>query len=84
VALEQVARVVAHNSIDLDLLTCVRNLVDQLAHISPAWRLIVELKCYLGLTDRETARRTGIKVRTVQRTWTAAKHWLCERAERPA
>jgi RNA polymerase sigma factor (sigma-70 family) len=80
VALEQVSSVVAHNFSDLDLLTCIRHLMDQLTHINPTWRLIVELKYYLGLTDRETAQRMGIKLRTMQRTWTAAKHWLYERA----
>ena len=81
VALEEAANVAVDNSVDLDLLTDVHNLLDQLALISPNWRLIVELKCYLGLTDNETARRMRIKLRTMQRTWMAVIHWLNECAE---
>jgi RNA polymerase sigma factor (TIGR02999 family) len=79
VSLEEVARVATHDSVDLEVRTCIRNLLDELAHIRPNWRMIVELKYYLGLTDREAAQRMGIKVRSMQRTWRAVRHWLYER-----
>ena len=80
VALEYAAKVPTDDSADLDLLIRVRNLLDQLARINPNWRMIVDVKYYLGLTDREAAQRMGIKVRTLQRTLTAVRRWLCERA----
>jgi RNA polymerase sigma factor (TIGR02999 family) len=80
VALEDEAKASVHDSADLDVMIRVRNLLDQLALISPNWRLIVELKYYVGLTDRETAERMGIKLRTMQRTLTAVRQWLRERA----
>ena len=80
VSLEDLATVTRYDSVDLDVLISVRNLLDQLARISPNWRIIIELKYYFGLTDKETAQRMGIKLRTMQRTLTAVRHWLYERA----
>ena len=55
VALEEVAKEPRHDSADLDVLIRVRNLLDQLGRISPNWRMIIELKYYLGFTDKEIA-----------------------------
>jgi RNA polymerase sigma factor (TIGR02999 family) len=79
-ALEDEAKVAIPDSVDLDMLIRVRNLLDQLALISQNWRMIVELKYYFGLTDRETAQKMGIKLRTMRRRLTAMRQWLRERA----
>jgi RNA polymerase sigma factor (TIGR02999 family) len=78
VALESVAHLLTHDSADLDMLIHVRNLLDQLERINPNWRMIVELKYYLGFTDTEAAQRMGIKLRTMQRMLTDVKQCLYE------
>jgi DNA-directed RNA polymerase specialized sigma24 family protein len=65
---------------NLELLVSVGRLLDQLAETNPNWSLVVELKYFLGFTDKETAATMGIKLRTVQRMWAGARDWLFDRA----
>jgi len=41
--------------------------------------LIVELKYFLGLADKETAEVLGLPLRTMQRQFGDARRWLMER-----
>jgi DNA-directed RNA polymerase specialized sigma24 family protein len=65
----------------VELAITVDRLLDQLAQIKPEWCDLVEMKYFLGLTDDEAADVLGIKVRTLQRTWRDARHWLFEQTE---
>ena len=39
------------------------------------------MKFFLGLTDDEAAEAMGVKLRTMQRTWSDARKWLFTRME---
>jgi DNA-directed RNA polymerase specialized sigma24 family protein len=43
--------------------------------------MLVEMKFFLGLTDEEAAEAMGVKLRTMQRTWSDARQWLFTRME---
>jgi RNA polymerase sigma-70 factor, ECF subfamily len=81
VPFEECAESVLRDSTDLELLIGVGQLLDQLAVTNPDWRLVMELKCFRGLTDRATAAAMGIKLRTMQRMWADVREWLLERAD---
>jgi RNA polymerase sigma factor (TIGR02999 family) len=66
----------AHYRAKVDLAITVDRLLDQLAETNPEWCRIVEVKYFLGLTDDEAAEALGMKVRTMQRMWLAARQWL--------
>lgn len=70
---------IAPDSIELALL--VDELLGPMRQLMPLECSIVELKCFLGLTDEETARIVGIPLRTMQLRWHDARLWLFERAE---
>jgi len=56
-------------------------LLDELAETKPEWSMLVEMKFFLGLTDEETAEAMGVKLRTMQRSWSDARRWLYTRVE---
>jgi RNA polymerase sigma factor (TIGR02999 family) len=66
------------DSAKLDLAVTVDRLLNQLAETKPEWCALVEVKFFLGLTDEETAETLGLRVRTLQRMWRDARHWLFE------
>jgi len=39
------------------------------------------MKFFLGLTDEEVAEAMGVKLRTMQRSWSDARRWLYTRME---
>jgi RNA polymerase sigma factor (TIGR02999 family) len=80
VSLEEAGELASRDCFELQLLISVSCLLDQLAEKNPEWCLLVQLKCLFGLTDTEVAERMCIKLRTMQRMWVGARHWLCERA----
>lgn len=57
-------------------LSLVETLLSDLAAIHPELRTVVELKVFEGLSSEEMATRMGCSLRTVERRWTLAKHWL--------
>jgi DNA-directed RNA polymerase specialized sigma24 family protein len=59
----------------------VDRLLDELAETKPEWSMLVEMKFFLGLTDEEAAEAMGVKLRTMQRTWSDARRWLYMRME---
>jgi RNA polymerase sigma-70 factor, ECF subfamily len=68
-------------SVNLDLAIEVDRLLDELAATRPDWCMVVEVKCFLGLTDEEAAAALGMPPRTLQRMWRDARKWLFEQKE---
>ena len=54
----------------------VESLLSKLAEIHPQLRTVVEMKVFEGLSLEEIAGRLGCSLRTIERRWTLAKHWL--------
>ena len=52
-----------------------------LEDFSPEHARVVELRFTLGLTVEETAKATGLPVRTVKRRWASARAWLLDYLE---
>jgi len=59
----------------------VDRLLDGLSATHPDWCMVVEVKCFLGLTDQQAAEALGMPLRTLQRMWREARKWLFERME---
>jgi RNA polymerase sigma factor (TIGR02999 family) len=78
VAFEGIEDLLPADSAKLDLVVTVDRLLNQLAETKPEWCTLVEVKYFLGLTDEETAETLGLGVRTLQRMWRDARHWLFE------
>jgi RNA polymerase sigma factor (TIGR02999 family) len=76
VALEGFENILSADSGKIDLAITVDRLLDELAGTKPEWSMLVEMKFFLGLTDEEAAEAMGLKLRTMQRTWTDARRWL--------
>ncbi len=81
VALEGFEDILPADSGKIDLAIAVDRLLDELAETKPEWSMLVEMKFFLGLTDEETAEALGVKLRTMQRTWSDARRWLFTRME---
>lgn len=58
------------------VLTEVEDLLDRLRKIDPRLRMVVELRVFQGRTADETAKVMGCSLRTVERCWNFARHWL--------
>ena len=80
-ALEGLENILPADSGKIDLAVTVDRLLDELAGTKPEWSMLVEMKFFLGLTDEEAAEAMGVKLRTMQRTWSDARRWLYERVE---
>jgi RNA polymerase sigma factor (TIGR02999 family) len=81
VALEGFENILPADSEKIDLAITVDRLLDELAETKPEWSMLVEMKFFLGLTDEEAAEAMGVKLRTMQRTWSDARRWLYTRME---
>jgi len=81
VALEGLENVLPADSGKIDLAITVDRLLDELAETKPEWSMLVGMKFFLGLTDEEAAEAMGVKLRTMQRTWSDARRWLYTRME---
>lgn len=80
VGLDDLAQGLAQaNPADLDLAVTIDGLLEELGRIHPDWCQVVEVKYFLGLTDEEAADALGVKLRTLQRTWSDARQWLFSR-----
>jgi RNA polymerase sigma factor (TIGR02999 family) len=80
-ALEAFEDILPADSGKIDLALTIDRLLDQLAETKPEWSMLVEMKFFLGLTDEEAAEAMGVKLRTMQRTWSDARRWLYTRME---
>lgn len=56
----------------------VELLLSNLAAVDPELRSVVEMKVFEGLGAEIIAERMGCSVRTVERRWNFAKHWLAK------
>jgi RNA polymerase sigma factor (TIGR02999 family) len=81
VALEGLENILPADSEKADLAIVVDRLLDELSETKPEWSMLVEMKFFLGLTDEEAAEAMGVKLRTMQRTWSDARRWLYTRME---
>jgi RNA polymerase sigma factor (TIGR02999 family) len=81
VALEGFEEILPADSGKIDLALTVDRLLDDLAETKPDWSMLVEMKFFLGLTDEEAAEAMGVKLRTMQRSWSDARRWLYTRME---
>src|SRR5580658_4840040 len=81
VALEGFENILPADSGKIDLAITVDRLLDELTETKPEWSMLVEMKFFLGLTDEEAAEAMGVKLRTMQRTWSDARRWLFTRME---
>lgn len=61
----------------------IDTLLSRIEDPHPEWCTIVELRFFMGFTDQETAEAMGMPLRTVQRTFADARHWLYEQLETP-
>jgi RNA polymerase sigma factor (TIGR02999 family) len=48
----------------------------RLAEQEPRWAQVVECRHFAGLSEEETAAAVGVSLRTAQRSWQQARHWL--------
>jgi RNA polymerase sigma factor (TIGR02999 family) len=81
VALQGFENILPDDSAKIDLAITVDRLLDEMAETKPEWVMLVEMKFFLGLTDEEAAEAMGVKLRTMQRTWSDARQWLFTRME---
>jgi RNA polymerase sigma factor (TIGR02999 family) len=81
VALELLENILPADTAKTDLAITVDRLLDELSETRPEWSTLVEMKFFLGLTDEEVAEAMGVKLRTMQRTWSDARRWLFTRME---
>jgi RNA polymerase sigma factor (TIGR02999 family) len=68
------------SSDSIELAVLIDELLDSMREVMPLEYSIVELKCFLGMTDGETASMLGLPLRTMQLRWHDARIWLFERA----
>ena len=61
---------------EVDEVLAIDEALERLAAADPRAVRIVELRVFTGLTLEETARALDLSVKTVQRTWTAARAFL--------
>jgi RNA polymerase sigma factor (TIGR02999 family) len=54
----------------------IEDLLSGLAEIDPQLRTVVEMKVFEGRSLEEIASQSGCSLRTIERRWTLAKHWL--------
>jgi DNA-directed RNA polymerase specialized sigma24 family protein len=83
VALEDFEKILPADAVKVDLAIAVDRLLEELAVAQPEWCTLVEMKFFLGLTDEEAAEAMGVKLRTMQRTWSDARKWLFTRIDHP-
>jgi RNA polymerase sigma factor (TIGR02999 family) len=81
VALEAFENIIPADSARVDLAITIDTLLDELAKTEPECSMVVEMKFFLGLTDEEAAEAMGMKLHSMQRTWSKARRWLFTRME---
>lgn len=59
-----------------EVLIEVEELLDRLGTMDPRLRSVVELRAFHGRTTDEVAEVMGCSLRTVERCWNFARHWL--------
>jgi len=68
---------------DEDLLA-LDEALSRLEAIDPRASRVVELRYFIGLSEREAAEALGVSAATLKRDWTFARAWLRDQLTRPA
>jgi len=79
IAIHGMENLVPAESSPVDQVIMVDRLLNELAQTNREWCDLVEVKYFLGLTDEEAAEVLGMKLRSLQRMWRDARHWLFEK-----
>ena len=61
---------------DSETLADIENALERLEAINPSLRAVVELRVFEGHTGSEIAAQLGCSLKTVNRHWAFAQHWL--------
>jgi len=59
-----------------DELLAINDALDKLAGVHPVQAEVVKLRCFVGMTNAETALALGLTERTVKYYWNHARAWL--------
>lgn len=78
-SLDGIPEPAARPTTPLEVVLTLDLLLDALEKSSHRMCSVVELKCFLGLTDAETAKVLDMSVRSVEREWHNARRWLFQR-----
>ncbi len=81
VPFEDLAELLPAASTRLELALAIDPLLEELERIHPDLCSSVELKFFLGLTDKEAADALGTSLRSFQRRFSDARRWLFERLQ---
>jgi RNA polymerase sigma factor (TIGR02999 family) len=81
VPFEDIEAVLRTSHSQVEMAVAIDKLLDELEQSQQELCSVVELKFFLGLTDEEAASSLGLKLRTFQRMWQDARHWLFVRLE---
>ena len=57
-------------------LLAVHEVLDNFAKDHPIQAEVVKLRCFVGMTNEETAETLGVSVATVKNYWTFARTWI--------
>lgn len=66
--------------VDVDLIA-LADAIEQLLQIDPEGANIVQMRFFGELTNEEIAEATGASLRSVERSWRAARAWLLDRLQ---
>ena len=66
---------------EADEILALNDALERFAKVNERGSKIVELRYFAGLSAEETADALGLSVRTVHRSWSAAKAWLKKEME---
>lgn len=64
-----------------EVLAEVEDLLDKLQKMDPRLRTVVELRAFQGKTADEVAELMSCSLRTVERCWQFARHWLASKLQ---
>ncbi len=64
------------NSANLDQVLAIDDAIGALEKVSPRAAMVVRLRFFTGLEEKEAAQTMGVSERTVRREWAFARAWL--------
>jgi len=81
VPIEGLDELLAGRQPQMEQALAISGLLDELDRLHPSWCQIVELRFFVGLTDKETAEALNLPLRTAQRMYAEARRWLYKKLE---
>ena len=79
VPIEDMGDILAAAIASTEQATAVNDLLDKMGQVHPDWVKIVEMKYFGAFSSEETADAMDIPLRTMEREWSDARHWLFTR-----